>query len=102
MKQHGPLPEMGPPYDCDYCAIEFSEFKTFIDHRQLHLDRPEFQCLECNRVLAKRDILKRHMTIHVRAMIMTIGNMRIKNYSIFILYSLNAVKRNVTIVRCMR
>lgn len=56
-----------PPGECDYCGIDFGDAETLADHENLHLNRPMFQCLECERLFPSRNSLKRHMRAHVRA-----------------------------------
>lgn len=62
---HGPLSEKEPPFICDYCGIELGDYQTYVDHRQLHINRPKFQCLECDRILSNRAVLRIHMSMHV-------------------------------------
>lgn len=65
MKTHNHLAEMEPPFECDYCGVEFDEFKTLEEHKMRHLNRPDFQCIECDRVLKRRTAFKLHMQTHV-------------------------------------
>lgn len=59
----------GPPFICDYCGTKFDDKKSIIDHKQLHIDRPKFQCLECDRIVSTKQALKTHMSIHVSCII---------------------------------
>lgn len=34
-------------------------------HEKLHLNKQKFQCLECDQILSKRYVLKKHMRTHV-------------------------------------
>lgn len=65
MKKQHESAEMEPPFDCDYCGVEFNDFKTLIEHRELHSNRPEFQCIECDLVLKRKTAYKLHMRTHV-------------------------------------
>lgn len=53
--------------ECDYCGMHSGDAETLVEHQELHLNRPDFQYIECDRVLSKKGILKRHMPVHVRA-----------------------------------
>lgn len=48
-------------------------------HEKLHLNKPKFQCLECDRILSSRSSLKEHMMIHVRWRFSTIVEVQIPN-----------------------
>lgn len=69
MITHGQLSGMVPPFDCDYCGNVFDDYKAFTNHRQLHLDLPKFQCLECERVVKRKQVLRIHMRVHVSSTI---------------------------------
>lgn len=65
MKTHKHLAEMEPPFECDCCGVEFDEYATLEEHKKRHLNRPDFQCIECDRVLKRRTAFKLHMQTHV-------------------------------------
>lgn len=53
------------PFECDYCGIACDDFDVLKEHKALHLDRPDFQCLECDRILKRKCAFKLHVLIHV-------------------------------------
>lgn len=57
--------EMEPPFDCDYCGFELEDYKTLCEHKQLHLNRPNFECLLCETKHPDQLSLKKHMRKHV-------------------------------------
>lgn len=52
--------------DCSYCGITFDNAEALAEHKELHLSRPDFQCIQCERVFSTRSKLKLHMRAHVR------------------------------------
>lgn len=46
--------------------MDFGDAETLTDHKKMHLNRPDFQCIQCERVVSSRKSLKEHMRIHVR------------------------------------
>lgn len=65
MRTHELTAEMAAPFDCDYCGVEFDSFDGLKAHKKLHLNRPDFQCIECDRILKRKWGFKTHMLIHV-------------------------------------
>lgn len=55
---------MDPPFECDYCGIEFDDYNALREHKELHLNHPNHQCLECDFV-GMTKLLKQHMRKHV-------------------------------------
>lgn len=65
MTAHNLSTEMKPPFDCDYCGIEFDDHETMREHKKLHLNRPSYQCLECDYIGNQSQLIKQHMRKHV-------------------------------------
>lgn len=55
-----------PPGECVHCGMDFGDAETMVEHKRLHLNRPDFQCIQCDRVLTRKQTLKIHMRTHVR------------------------------------
>lgn len=51
--------------ECNYCGVEFADDETLNEHKKRHLNRPNFQCIECERVFTIKSGLKKHMPRHV-------------------------------------
>lgn len=49
--------------------MDFGDVDTLADHKKLHLNRPDYQCIQCERVVTSKPSLKQHMRIHVRAIL---------------------------------
>lgn len=63
MAKHNLSTEKDPPYECDYCSIEFCDYVALLQHKKLHLNRPNNECVICGVV---KKTLKKHMQgIHV-------------------------------------
>lgn len=107
-KHHGQLSEKEPPFDCDYCGFVFADYKTLTAHLKLHLDRPNIQCLECERILVTKQALKVHMIIHVssRFPISPLMSIRVvfdsSDSGHFFFHNVNLDQGNSTFVRYMR
>lgn len=56
---------MESPFECDYCGIEFGQYKELRDHKSLHSNRVHFQCLKCEYIGKTTKLLKQHMRKHV-------------------------------------
>lgn len=54
-----------PPFECEYCGIEYDDHDEFKEHKRLHLTRPNCQCLECEYIGKMPKLLKQHMRKHV-------------------------------------
>lgn len=65
LRKHHASAEMEPPFECDYCGIECDDYEALKEHKNRHLNRPDFQCIECDRVMVRKNALKLHMTTHV-------------------------------------
>lgn len=64
MLKHEQSTEKDPPFECDYCGIDFGSYNVLREHKELHLNRPNFQCLECDYVGYLTKLLKQHMRKH--------------------------------------
>lgn len=53
------------PLECDYCGIEFDDDDELAVHKPHHLNRPKYQCLECEYCGPAPKDLKQHMRTHV-------------------------------------
>lgn len=56
---------MDPPFECDYCGVEFGEYVELREHKTLHSNRVHFQCLKCEYIGKTTKLLKQHMRKHV-------------------------------------
>lgn len=58
MKGHNVPTEMEPPFDCDYCGFELPDYEALCEHRKLHLNRPDFECVLCHYKNTKKNEFK--------------------------------------------
>lgn len=62
---HNVSTEMEPPFYCDYCRLEFEDYQALCVHKELHLNRPDFECVICDYKTDKKLNLQAHTRIHV-------------------------------------
>lgn len=64
-REHNESTEMEPPFICDYCDHELVDYGALCEHKQLHLNRPEFECVLCEYKSIKQINLRAHVRGHV-------------------------------------
>lgn len=64
-REHNESTEMEPPFNCDYCGHELPDYGALGEHKQLHLNRPAFECVLCEYKGTKTSNLKAHVRFHV-------------------------------------
>lgn len=65
MTRHNQSKGLEPPFQCDYCGIEFDDHGELKEHKMHHLIRSNFQCTQCEYIGRAPNHLKQHMRTHV-------------------------------------
>lgn len=51
---------------CSYCGVIFDDDETLAEHSKRHVNRPDFQCVECGFIYKTKCNLRDHMKrVHV-------------------------------------